>query len=84
MNAQIVAFLVLGACFGLCTYSWQHLFSEGPTKPAGPGAGPDIGGRLMWALVCTFLWPLMVLTGVYSGWRLMRRARAAQAARSQR
>ena len=80
MNIQIALFLAFGACFGLATYSWQHIFSEGPTRPAAAGGGPDIGGRLMWALVCTFLWPLMVLTGMHSAWRLSRRAAARRAA----
>lgn len=71
MTTPLWIFLVFGACFGLATYSHRHLFSEGSTRPAEPGSD-SLAGRLMWALVCTFLWPLMALTGMLSAWRLSR------------
>lgn len=71
MTTPLWIFLVFGAGFGLATYSHRHLFSEGPTRPAEAGSD-SIGSRLMWALVCTFLWPLMALTGLLSAWRLSR------------
>ncbi len=80
MNATIVAFLVFGACFGLATYSRRHLFSEGPTQRNGGAPLGPMDGRLMWTLICTFLWPVMALTGVHT--LLLLRRRKAVAARS--
>ena len=71
MNSTIIAFLAFGACFGLATGSYQHIFSEGPSRPGEPG------NRLLWVLICTFLWPLMALTGLLSMWKLRARAKAA-------
>lgn len=66
MNLFIIAFLVFGACFGAATSSHQHFFSEGST-------GRDKqGNRVLWVLICSFLWPLMALTGLHSWWRLSR------------
>lgn len=73
MNHWILLFLALGAVFGLATYPWQHVFSEGPSRPPPRRPGPNLPGRLLWAMVCTFLWPLMVLTGMVAAWRLLRR-----------
>jgi len=71
LNSTIVAYLVFGACFGLATGSYQHIFSEGPSRPGAPG------NRFLWVLICTFLWPIMVLTGVLSMVKLRARAKAA-------
>jgi hypothetical protein len=84
MTTPIVLFLVFGAFFGLATYSRRHLFSEGPTSRAEPGAKDPLGGRLMWALLCTCLWPLMVLTGLHTAWLLARRRAVAARRRSER
>ena len=74
MNIYIYMFLVFGALFGLLTYPQRHLFSEGPQKPTGKDDG-SAGGRLFWVSVCTFLWPLMVVTGVNSALILAKRKR---------
>lgn len=78
MTTPIVLFLVFGAFFGLATYSHRHLFSEGPTSRAEPGAKDPLGGRLMWTMICTCLWPLMVLTGLHTAWLLARRRAVAR------
>ena len=71
----VAAYAGFGAAFGLLTFSRRHLFSEGPTRRADAGDGlmATLGARLVWALVCSGLWPLMALTGLYSWWRLSRR-----------
>ena len=73
MNIYIVLFLLLGTCFGLCTFSHRHLFSEGPKKIEEPVQGWDFPNRLMCVMICTFLWPIMVLTGLHSVWILSKR-----------
>jgi hypothetical protein len=75
MTTTIVLFLAFGACFGLATFSNRHLFSEGPSRK-GQAADDTLGARVMWVLICSALWPIMALTGVYSLWR-GRRVRAA-------
>jgi hypothetical protein len=73
-----IAFLVFGACFGLATFSRRHLFSEGPSRASKGGDEDDtLVQRVIWTLSCSALWPLMVLTGVVSLWRL-RRVRVQQ------
>ena len=82
MTTSIVLFLLLGACFGLATFSKRHLFSEGPARRDEQGAPGEWKERAIWSLICTGLWPLMALTGLYSGWILWRRGvRAARAPR---
>jgi hypothetical protein len=73
-----LAFLAFGACFGLATFSRRHLFSEGPSR-AGKGGDEDdtLTQRVIWVLSCSALWPLMLLTGAVSLWRL-RGARVRQ------
>ena len=66
MTTAFVAFFVFGACFGLATWSNRHLFSEGHTRRGAPGEGDGLGARLVWVMLCSGLWPLMILTGVYS------------------
>ncbi len=73
MNIYIVLFLLFGACFGLCTFSHRQLFSEGPKKIEEPIQGWDFSNRLMWMMICTFLWPIMLLTGLHSVWILSKR-----------
>lgn len=70
MTTPIVLFLVFGAGFGWVTFHHRHLFSEGPSR-RGDAPGSK-GERLMWVMVCSCLWPLMALTGLYSLWRLKR------------
>lgn len=66
MNLFIITFLAFGALFGLATGRHQHYFSEGST-------GRDKqGSRVLWVLICSFLWPLMALTGLHTWWRLTR------------
>lgn len=79
LNLYISLFLLFGAAFGLSTFSHQHLFSEGPAKVEAPEEGANLVGRLLWAMVCTFLWPIMVLTGLNSARILAKRKRQAVA-----
>lgn len=72
MTQTIVAFLVFGALFGLGTYSRRHLFSEGSTRHSESGARDALDGRVMWVLICSFLWPILILTAIYSARRLSR------------
>ena len=69
----IALFLFFGACFGLSTFSHRHLFSEGPKKIDEPVQGWAFSNRLMWVMICTFLWPIMLLTGLHSVWILSKR-----------
>jgi hypothetical protein len=73
----MLAFLVLGALFGLLSYSHRHLFGEGPSVPKDSPTTSTHAGRLVWILVCSALWPLLALTGLYSLWLLARRRKAA-------
>ena len=66
MTIYIFVFLVFGAVFGLVTFSWRHLFSEGPKKVEESSEDNNLGRRVIWMLICTFLWPIMVLTGLNS------------------
>jgi len=77
LNIYIVVFLLFGAVFGLMTFSYRHIFSEGPQKVETPPSGPTLTGRVFWAMVCTFLWPIMILTGLNSAWILAKRKRQA-------
>ena len=78
MTTPIVLFLLFGAGFGLATFSHRHLFSEGPTQRDDAASSQGLKARLSWTLLCTCLWPVMVLTGLHSWWILSRR-RALQA-----
>ena len=80
VNMYIVVFLLFGAAFGLLTFSYRHIFSEGPSKVETPPDGPTLASRVMWAMVCTFLWPIMVLTGLNSARILAKRKRQSAAA----
>ena len=77
LNIYIVVFLLFGAGFGLMTFPYRHIFSEGPQKVETPPSGPALTGRVFWAMVCTFLWPIMILTGLNSAWILAKRKRQA-------
>jgi len=83
LNTYIALFLLIGACFGLGSFSNRHLFSEGPTRvPSNDAAATSVAPRLFWVMVCTFLWPIMLLAGLNSAWILSRRRRAKTAAQS--
>jgi hypothetical protein len=82
LTTPIVLYLLFGAGFGLASFSRRHLFSEGPTQRNDAAAGPAFKARLFWTLICTCLWPLMLLTGLNSWWILSRRR--AQAERERR
>lgn len=73
LNIYIYSFLLFGAVFGLCTFTLQHIFSEGPQSPETSKTGLMLGGRILWIMVCTFLWPFMVLTGLNSARILAKR-----------
>ena len=78
MNSYIALFLAIGACFGLATFSCRHLFSEGPHKAEDSTQTPSLVERTFWTMVCTFLWPIMLLTGVNTAWVLAKRTRQLQ------
>ena len=80
LNIYIVVFLLFGAVFGLMTFSYRHIFSEGPNKVETSPDGPTLASRFLWAMVCTFLWPIMILTGINSAWILAKRKRQAAVA----
>jgi hypothetical protein len=75
MNAYIAFFLIAGALFGAATFPIRHLFSEGPHAPEGTLQPPSLASRAFWVMVCTFLWPIMLLTGVNTAWILTKRKR---------
>jgi uncharacterized iron-regulated membrane protein len=72
MTVWIACFFVLGACFGLASYSRRHLFSEGPSRPTDAAGRTWLDGRIAWVVLCSALWPLMALTGLVSWWKLAR------------
>lgn len=76
MNLSIAFFLAIGALFGLMSFSKRHLFSEGSTRPTDPAAARGLDGRAAWVAMCTLLWPLMLVSGLFGWWH--RRARAAR------
>ncbi len=80
MTIQITLFLVFGACFGLLTFSRRHLFSEGPKIKDETPEGNTVVSRLIWMLICTFLWPIMIITGVHTAWILHKRKSQAAVA----
>jgi hypothetical protein len=79
VNIYIYLFLLFGTVFGLSTFSHKHLFSEGPHKADTPQDAPTLGSRVLWAMVCTFLWPIMLVSGLNSAVILAKRRRAAVA-----
>ena len=71
-------FLFFGACFGFFTYSQRHLFSEGPRKAIESDQTSHLEGRVFWILLCTLLWPIMVITGINTAWVLFKRKRQSR------
>jgi hypothetical protein len=64
MTTPLIVFLVIGALFGLLSFSNRHHFSEGSTRPAEAKDNTWLA-RLGWLALSTLLWPLLVLTGLY-------------------
>ena len=60
--------------------SYRSFIREGPDQLETPEAGSNLGSGVLWAMVCTFLWPIMVLTGLNSAWILAKRKRRAAVA----
>lgn len=77
MTTPIAVYLLFGALFGLVTFSNRHLFSEGPATRDESGTAGLLRARLGWALLCSTLWPVMLLAGLHSAWLLARRRAAA-------
>jgi len=69
----IYLFLIFGAFFGLVTHSKRHLFSEGPQKAKDSEQTSTLKGRIYWVILCTLLWPIMVITGINTAWILFKR-----------
>jgi hypothetical protein len=80
VNIYIYLFLLFGAVFGLSTFSYRHIFSEGPQQIEADEGGATLGSRVLWAMVCTFLWPIMFLTGLNSARIMAKRKRQAMSA----
>jgi hypothetical protein len=73
----ISLYLFLGICFGLTTFSIRHLFSEGPDKEIQTEQASELKGRLFGTLICTWLWPIMVFTGINTAVILAKRKKLA-------
>ncbi len=69
----ICLFLIFGASFGFATYSKRHLFSEGPSKAKDSDQSSPLEGRIFWIMLCTLLWPIMIITGINTAWVLFKR-----------
>ena len=74
----ICLFLIFGAFFGVATYSKRHLFSEGPQKAKESEQTPSLISRTFWIMLCTLLWPIMVITGMNTAWILFKRKQKSQ------
>ena len=73
MNMTIYLFLLAGAGFGIISFPFKHWFSEGPQSVDASPNENTLGSRIFWMMVCTFLWPIMVLTGLNSARILIKR-----------
>ncbi len=71
---SIALFPAAGFVFGLLTYRRRHLFGEGPPDPCAD-AGDGMQGRLFWVAICTFLWPVLIVSGLHGLWRVYASAR---------
>ena len=74
--AVICSFLFLGMCFGFVTFTHRHLFSEGPDKENKSEQASVLEGRTFWIMICTWLWPIMVFTGLNSVYILAKRKKS--------
>jgi Na+/proline symporter len=73
----ISTYLSLGICFGWATFPNRHLFSEGPDKESQAQQASALKGRIFWTLICTWLWPIMVFTGINTAVILAKRKKLA-------
>ena len=48
-------------------------FSEGPQKVNDSDQTSSLGAHIFWVMVCTLLWPIMVITGINTAWILFKR-----------
>jgi len=71
-------YLFFGACLGFFTYTQRHLYSEGPHKAIDSDQTSLLEGRVFWVLLCTLLWPIMVITRINTAWVLFKRKKQAQ------
>ena len=69
----ICLFLIFGASFGFATYSKRHWFSEGPHEVKDSDQTSTLKGRIFWIMLCTLLWPIMVITGINTAWIMFKR-----------
>jgi hypothetical protein len=74
----IYLYLIFGVFFSFTTYSKRHLFSEGPQKAGSSDQPPTLKGRIFWVILCTLLWPIMVITGINTAWILFKRKQQAR------
>jgi ATP/ADP translocase len=74
----ICLYLFFGVCFGFVTYPYRHFFSEGPEKSKNSDQSSPLEDRVFWVLICTWLWPIMVITGLNTAWILSKRKKQAQ------
>jgi hypothetical protein len=70
VTTPLVVFFVVGALFGLATGSNQHLFSEGRARPADAGERVSLVSRALWVLISSCLWPILLLAGVPTLYRM--------------
>lgn len=68
LPTALTLFIAFGALFGLLTHAHRHLFSEGPVRRRTQDDADPLQTRLAWTVLCTLLWPLMALTGLYGWW----------------
>jgi hypothetical protein len=71
-NLVILSFLAFGTVFGVLTCSHRGLFGEGhPDNYEDPTGG--LQGVALWVVTCTFLWPVLIISGLHG---LLRRAQS--------
>ncbi len=79
MTSIVLLFVGLGVVFGVLSASRRHLFSEGVSPQSDDSDAKDeLRQRALWVLLCSLLWPLMLMTGLHSWWLLSRRRAQAR------
>jgi Ca2+/H+ antiporter len=68
LTVALALYVVFGTLFGVATHSHRHLFSEGHTKRSASDDKDPLQSLFAWTLLCSALWPLMLLTGMFSWW----------------
>ncbi|MFZ4748525.1 MAG: hypothetical protein ACOYLK_16835 [Sphingomonas sp.] len=69
-NLVIMSFFIFGTVFGVLTWQRRYLFDEGhPDKYVDAIGGPR--GTAVWVATSTFLWPVLIISGLHG---LLRRA----------